>query len=157
MRKYSGYMTVEASFIIPMVICVFVLIIYFTNYVYARCILSQDSYILAFRAAASSESGKSMEAVVQEKAQTVAGKKYFGNEEPVFLGNSSGKEIVVTGKTTTKHAAMGRYFLKPLSGWKLETSSKAKRREYAKHIRTVKRVRDIVSKEELWNTDTTEN
>lgn len=150
-------MTVEASFIIPMVICVFILIIYFTNYVYARCILSQDSYILAFRAAASTESGKSMETVVYEKARTVAGKKYFGNTEPVFLGKSKGKEIVVTGKTTTKHAAMGGYFLKPQKGWSLETSAKATKREYAKHIRTVKRVRDIVSKEELWNTDTIEN
>ena len=155
MRKLSGYMTVEASFIVPMVICVFALIIYFTNYVYARSILSQDAYILAFRATISGRDD--MAAIVSEKSQSVAGNKYFGNVEPSFAGKVRGKEIVVTGKTVTKHAAMGRYFLKPREGWNHETSARAKRREYAKHIRTVKRVRDIVSKEELWNTDTTEN
>ena len=148
-------MTIEASFIVPMTICVFMLIIYFTNYAYGRCILAQDSYILAFRAAASGRDD--MAAVVQEKAQVVAGKKYFGNTKPSFKGKAHGKEIVVTGKAETKHGAMGRYFLKPLKGWGNEVTSKAKRREYAKHIRTVKRVKDIVTKEELWNTDTTEN
>ena len=68
-------MTVEASFIVPMVICVFALIIYCTNYVYARCVLAQDSYILAFRA--SMEKELSPEAVVSNKAQLVAGKKYY--------------------------------------------------------------------------------
>ena len=43
-------MTLEAALIVPMVICVFSLLIYFSYYLYGRCILSQDAYILAFRA-----------------------------------------------------------------------------------------------------------
>lgn len=148
-------MTVEASFVVPMVICTFALIIYFTNYVYARCVLSQDCYILAFRATVSEQGD--MEAVVSQKALSVAGKKYYGNTEPVFSGKVNGKEILVTGKTTTRHSAMGRYFLKPKEGWNQEISFGAKKRKYAKHIRRIKRVRDILSKEEIWNTDTTEN
>lgn len=148
-------MTVEASFIVPMVLCVLVLTIYFTNYVYARCVLAQDSYILAFRASMSDNGDAS--SIVQEKGQIVAGKKYFGNTTPTFEGKSVGKEITVTGKTSTKHAAMGNYFLKPKEGWGLETTATAKKRRYEDHIRTVKRVKDIATKEIKWNTDTTEN
>ena len=48
-------MTLEASFIVPMIICVFALLIYFSYYLYGRCILSQDAYILAFRASVADE------------------------------------------------------------------------------------------------------
>lgn len=145
MRKLSGYMTVEASFIVPMVICVFALIIYCTNYVYARCVLAQDSYILAFRA--SMEKELSPEAVVSNKAQLVAGKKYYGNSYPDFGCATSGKEIEVTGQTHTRHSAMGGYFLKPKGSWKLKSRQYAKKRDYSGHIRTVKRIRDIGTKE----------
>lgn len=155
MRKFSGYMTVEASFIVPMTVCVFVLIIYFANYMYARCMLAQDSYILAFRA--STAENTNMSETVREKSQVVAGNKYFGSAKPDFSGNTRGKEIVVTGKTTTHHGAMGRYFLKPQKGWEIEMSSIARKREYTDHIRTVKRIKDIATKEIIWNTDTTEN
>ena len=145
MRKFSGYMTVEASFIVPMVICVFVLTIYFTNYVYARCILAQDSYILAFRA--SMEKDLPPAEVVNTKAQLVAGKKYYGNSFPEFGCSSAGKEIEVTGRTLTRHSAMGGYFLKPKGSWGLESRQYAKKRDYSGHIRTVKRIRDIGTKE----------
>lgn len=156
MRKFSGYMTVEASFIIPMTICIFVLIIYFTNYMYARCVLAQDSYILAFRATTSDN--EDMAAVVQEKSQKVARNKYFGNASPSFTGKAQGKDIEVTATTSTFHGAMGRYFLKPQKGWGIETTARARKRKYTDHIRTVKRIKDIATKEDnLWNTDTTEN
>nr|WP_297766890.1 hypothetical protein [uncultured Butyrivibrio sp.] len=155
MRKLSGYMTVEASFIVPMTICVFILIIYFTNYMYARCMLAQDSYILAFRA--STAENEDMQQTVMDKSQMVAGNKYFGNTRPVFDGETRGKEITVTGKTTTRHGAMGRFFLKPKKGWEIETKSTARKRKYSDHIRTVKRIKDIATKEDLWNTDTIEN
>ncbi|WP_155828029.1 TadE family protein [Butyrivibrio sp. VCB2006] len=145
MRKLPGYMTVEASFIVPMIICVFVLIIYFSNYVYARCILAQDSYILAFRASMDKEANPAT--VVDSKKNAVAGKKYYGNRSPTFDCSTSGKEIEVTGGTETKHSAMGRFFLKPKGSWKLKSRQYAKKRDYSGHIRTVKRIRDIGTKE----------
>ena len=145
MRKLPGYMTVEASFIVPMVICVFALLIYFTNHVYARCVLAQDSYILAFRASMDKE--KEPSAVVAQKKNLVAGKKYYGNTYPQFECSTSGKEIEVSGSTKTRHGAMGNYFLKPKGSWNLEAREYAKQRDYPGHIRTVKRIRDIGTKE----------
>lgn len=145
MRKLPGYMTVEASFIVPMCICVFVLIIYFANYAYARCVLAQDSYILAFRA--SMEKEASPESVVAGKASQVAGKKYYGNSYPGFECSTSGNEIEVIGRTETKHSAMGGFFLKPKGSWKLRSRQHAWKKDYSGYIRTVKRIKDIGTKE----------
>ncbi len=38
---------------------------------------------------------------------------------------------------------MGRYFLKPQSGWEYEAAGRAERFEYVKHIRRLTRLRDI--------------
>ena len=137
-------MTLEASFIVPMVICVFALLIYFSYYLYGRCILSQDAYILAFRASiADEELYGSAENYVGEKASFVAGKKYFGSTNPRFEARASGKEIRVHAYSEARHSAMGRYFLKPQTGWEYEAAGRAKRFEYAEHIRKFTRLRDL--------------
>ncbi len=76
MRKFKGYMTLEASLVMPVVICVIVLIIYFTYYLYGRCMLSQDTYILAFRATrtASRDYAGDKAAYVYDKADEKLGK-----------------------------------------------------------------------------------
>lgn len=48
-RSLSGYFTVEASLIMPMVLCIYVVIIYAGFYLYNRCVATQDSYVLCFR------------------------------------------------------------------------------------------------------------
>ncbi len=48
-RKVNGYMTVEASLVIPLVLCIYVMIIKAGFWVYDRCVMSQDQYLLAFR------------------------------------------------------------------------------------------------------------
>ena len=140
MRKFKGYMTLEASLVVPMIICVFALLIYFSYYLYGRCILSQDTYILAFRASISSEDAVS---VVSEKEERVLGRKYFGANKPVISVITNGKEVRVSGKTTVRSRAMGSYFLKPKSGWDYEAAGKARKLEQIEHIRMVKRVKDI--------------
>lgn len=137
-------MTLEASFIVPMIICVFALLIYFSYYLYGRCILSQDAYILAFRASvADEEIYGSPENYVYEKSSQVVGKKYFGSATPRFEVASSGKEIRVHGYSMARHSAMGRYFLKPQSGWEYEAAGRAKSFGYAEHIRKFTRLRDL--------------
>ena len=137
-------MTLEASFIVPMIICVFALLIYFCYYLYGRCILSQDSYILAFRASvADEEIYSSPEDYVSSRASKVTGNKYFGSASPRFEVAASGSKILVRGYGEAKHSAMGRYFLKPQSGWEYEASGRAKRFEYAEHIRKLTRLRDL--------------
>ena len=137
-------MSLEASLITPMIICVFALLIYFSFYLYGRCILSQDSYILAFRASvADTEVYADPVQYVSSKAPEVAGKKYFGSSFPRFETSVNGKVVRVHGYSEARHSAMGRYFLKPQSGWEYEAAGRAKRFEYVKHIRRLTRIRDI--------------
>ena len=145
MKRFKGYMTLEATLLMPMVICILVLLIYFTYYLYGRCIISEDAYVLAFRASVSDKGGAEYdpEGYVQEKAEVVAGNKYFGSLKPSFEAQALGKEIRVVGKSETRHRAMGRYFLKPSGSWGYEAAGKAKNRKYAKHIRTLTRLKDL--------------
>ena len=149
MRRFKGYMTVEASFVVPFVICAFVAIIYFSNYLYDRCVLSQDCYILAFRAMSSANDQMSNDpgAYVLEKSSKVAGNKYFGCQRPYFRAVVRGNTIEVCGQTRVNHGLTRCFPGLSGGGWDISSIQKAKKREYSKHIRAVKRVRDIGSKE----------
>ena len=137
-------MTLEASLVMPMVICIFALIIYFTYYLYGRCELSRDAYVLAFRASTMAErQDMGMDEYVEAKKEEVIGKKYFGTTHPRVEAEQQGKEIKVSASATTRHAAMGSFFLKPAGAWEIEGGAKAKERKYTEHIRKITRYKDI--------------
>lgn len=48
-RKFNGYFTVEAAFIMPIVICVLALLCYMGFFMCNRCLLLQDTYIMGLR------------------------------------------------------------------------------------------------------------
>ena len=127
-----------------MVICVLTLLIYFTYYMYGRCILSQDSYILAFRASTAKYDFKDdPEGYVLAKCDAQVGSKYFGLTRPSFTVKTNGKEVIVVADAEVRHSAMGNYFLMQKDGWDLTAALKAKRRDYASHIRLCTRLRDL--------------
>ncbi len=132
MRRFKGYMTLEASLIVPMVICVFVLLMYFTYYLYGRCVLSQDSYIMAFRISRNADAEVHLNT-----------KKYFGSNKPEFNVEKSGKEVYVRGYSNVRNRAMGKYFLKPQAGWDYMAAGRAKDLDCIKHMRRIKRIKDI--------------
>ena len=138
-------MTLEASLIMPIVICVIVLIIYFAYYLYGRCVLSQDTYILAFRASSTHlpEYAEDKTSYVYNKADEKLGKKYFGSTKPVINAETNGKEVLVRGYANIKTKAMGNYFLKPKSGWDYMAAGRAKDLDCIRHIRKIKRYKDI--------------
>ena len=45
----NGYFTVEVSLIFPMIILLTAFLFYLTFFLYNRCVITQDSYMLAFR------------------------------------------------------------------------------------------------------------
>lgn len=49
-KEIKGYFTIEAVYLIPMILLLYVLIIVGGFYMYDRCVISQDCYLLAFRA-----------------------------------------------------------------------------------------------------------
>lgn len=50
-RKLKGYFTVEASFIMPVILFLYLLIILTALFLYCRCAISQDNFLLAMRGA----------------------------------------------------------------------------------------------------------
>lgn len=66
-KKINGYMTIEASFIIPFVFMLFVLIIYFSFYLYNQCVVYQDCYIAALRGSQIRNSSTSYVESITEK------------------------------------------------------------------------------------------
>lgn len=48
-KKWKGYLTIEAAYVMPVVLFLYVLIILCGFYLYDRCVISQDNYLLAFR------------------------------------------------------------------------------------------------------------
>lgn len=56
-KKWNGYLTVEASFIMPIVLFLYLLIILCSFYLYNRCMISQNNYLLAFRVSRFTHSG----------------------------------------------------------------------------------------------------
>ena len=50
-KKYNGYFTVEAAFILPIVLFIYLLIILSALFLYCRCVISQDDFLLGMRAA----------------------------------------------------------------------------------------------------------
>lgn len=47
--RFKGYLSIEASLIMPMIILLFVFIIYFTCYLYNLCLIKQIAYVAALR------------------------------------------------------------------------------------------------------------
>lgn len=49
-KKYNGYFSIEASFILPIVLFLYLLIILSALFLYCRCAISQDNFLLGMRA-----------------------------------------------------------------------------------------------------------
>lgn len=65
MRKsLKGYMTVEASYVMPIVIFLYLLIILCGFFLYNRCVMSQNNYLLALRGSRFTEAGNNYGEVV---------------------------------------------------------------------------------------------
>lgn len=48
-KSLNGYFSVEASLVLPVVLFLYLLIVIAGIYLYDRCVISQDSYLLVFR------------------------------------------------------------------------------------------------------------
>ncbi|GFI46733.1 hypothetical protein IMSAGC019_02052 [Lachnospiraceae bacterium] len=49
-KKLKGYFTVEAAFILPVVLFLYLMIILAALFLYCRCLISQDNFLLGLRA-----------------------------------------------------------------------------------------------------------
>ncbi|MBQ3790594.1 MAG: hypothetical protein II800_06655 [Lachnospiraceae bacterium] len=135
----------EISLVIPIVLFVMVLIIHFAFYLYGRCILSQDVYLLAFRASVADEEDIGMDraSYLQGIAGAQFGRKYFGNRIPTLQVEASDSEIRVRGETEASHRAMSGSSLMPRGSWTHGAGARAEVVDPAARIRRIDRIGDI--------------
>ena len=109
-KKLNGYFTVEASFVIPLVLFLYMLIIVSGIFLYDRCVMSQDMYLIAFRGSRFSNSAPDYGEVIYAKSgneefcrQYVTEKIYYKQrfyplfEEGMCTVSINNTEVVVFG------------------------------------------------------------
>ena len=120
----DGYMTVEASFIIPMVLCVIVIMIYTAFYLYDRCLFHQDAYLLCYRESICKEKEAPQNKIAADRAKTF-GNKYFALSSVETAAKVEGHTIALTGTGKVRPAVFGQYFLMPKSIWTIRFAGAA--------------------------------
>lgn len=146
--RVGAYMSVEAAFIVPAAFFVMVFIIYGAFWVYGRCILSQDTYLVAMRAVNfyDYQGYSSYSDYAKDKADGQFGSKYFGNDKPVLTADDQGNKILAVAKTSAFHNGVAGYFKKLDKEWKSEARAVAKERDFSGKLRKVKRIKDAAEK-----------
>ncbi|MCR4904398.1 MAG: hypothetical protein K6A23_16190 [Butyrivibrio sp.] len=143
-KGIDAYFTVEAALVIPMAIGTMVFIIYTCFYLYGRCILTQDIYIMSFRASQiTKEMGTTPQNYVLENSEKILGQRYFGNNRPEIKTEVKGKEITVSAQNSTRHRALSNYFLMPNGAWGYRSKGKAYINDPPGSMRLKKRLLDL--------------
>ncbi|MCI2049791.1 MAG: hypothetical protein LKJ76_08770 [Lachnospiraceae bacterium] len=140
----SAYMTVEASFIIPMVLIIFTVLIYLSFYLYARCLFSQDSYILCYRA--SYDKREDAQGVSEAKKVRQFGTKYFALHSEAASSGTDGKWITFQGKASVIPSIFQNSPLMPGKVWTISYASRARKTDPPLDIRKFRRLRYIAGR-----------
>lgn len=69
-KKLKGYMTVEATYIVPVVLVIYVMLILCGFYLYDRCVIAQDNYLIAFRGSRFTEGTENYGEVIYHEMKT---------------------------------------------------------------------------------------
>lgn len=79
--RLNGYFTVEAAFIMPIVICVLALLCYLGFFMCNRCLLLQDTYIMGLRGSrADGLSNEKVAEYILEQGKEILSKYYAVSE-----------------------------------------------------------------------------
>ncbi len=139
--QMDAYMTVEASFIMPMVLCIFVVVIYTSFYLYDRCVFQQDAYILCLRESIRRQEGAP--AVDSERLKSSAksqfGNKYFAVRSLEISTSGEGKNCVFEGKALVLPTSFGSDSLMPKKIWSVQFRARKRKSDPPWSIRSLRR------------------
>lgn len=139
-RALPGYFTVEASFLVPLATFVVVFLIHTSFLMYGRCVMTQDTYLMAFRASVLRE-GENRSGYVAENYLRQLGKKYFGSVLPRMEAAESASRVETSSTSKSLRSA---YDLVPGTEWLYETDAAAHIINAPAHIRRVDRLLDLM-------------
>ena len=124
-KKAKGYMTVEAGFVMPWVIFLFVFLIYAGFYLYDKCVLFQDAYMLCFRGSVQKEEAGALDYInVHMKEQF--GSKYFGTGGVQGNARKEGHEVIVSGVCSVYVPLNHFLTMAGKDGWRIQAEARAR-------------------------------
>ncbi len=137
--RIAGYMTVEASFVIPISVALILFIIYASFYLYNRCEMTQSCYTAAYRESVWKGSGHS------------GAEEFLHNQNDLLMKDESG-EIQKDGKMR----GIRRGVLTPVSlyalfpgvknRWEIQSVMTARKYDPPKSFRRYRRVTAVIAK-----------
>lgn len=146
-RKYvKGYMTVEASFLIPWVIFLFVFLIYGSFYLYDKCVLFQDVYTICFRGSIQKDEGEIL-SYINTHMDEQFGRKYFGVGNVEGSAGQSGTKVYVSGACSVKVPFTHFLTMAGNVGWQIQTEAMARIVNPTKMIRKCRMAENVIHSE----------
>lgn len=136
-------MTLEASFIMPWVIFIFVFLIYMSFYSYDKCVLFQDSYTLCLRGSIQKEKGVAVE-YINSHMEKQFGKKYFGVDGIEASAEQRGKEVKVYAECSVRLPFKHFLTMVNADGWHIQTEAEAWEINPTKLIRSFRMVENLI-------------
>lgn len=116
-KRVGAYFTVEAAMIMPVVLMLLAFIFHLTFYMYNRCVVSQDTYLLAFRGSLCCDSEKEE---VQQYVVNMSNKQY-GNK---YIGVKNFHSQVTAKQKTVSVEVFSNM---NLTNWSFEAKAEAER------------------------------
>lgn len=139
-------MTVEASLIMPTVLCVMTLLIYTGFYLYNRCVATQDAYVLCFRE--SLHKDESLwnypdGSIVREQEQDQVNDKYLAVKSCSTEVSTDGTIIRYSGEGDVAPPLFGGNQIMPQGIWTFRYGMSARHTDPPLNIRKARRVYDL--------------
>lgn len=141
-----AYFTVEASFLVPAVLVLFVLVIYLGFFLYDRCLYTQDAYIICFRESIRKnpdEGGSSKEHMLQEKTRQF-GTKYFAVTNASCTAEEKNGSYFFSGNAEVIPAVFRNSAYMPADVFPLRFEGRARKNDPPEGIRYYVRIRDLI-------------
>jgi hypothetical protein len=145
-KNIGAYMTVEASFIIPLVLVVFCVMIYAAFFLYDRTAFYNDAYLLCMERACIKERDKGDSG---EKASDLWEKKryaerYLAVKEVRAQFSESEKAVAAVGTAAVYPAVFGGSTIMPKDIWEIGVRTQSLRSDPPHSIRSFRRIRYLL-------------
>lgn len=145
-RGIAGYMTVEASLIMPMVLCVITVLIYTGYFLYNRCLATQDAYILCFRESIHKDDSLWSYpdgSVVRDEEEDQVGDKYLAVKSKSTDVSTEGSIIRYSGEGNVAPPLFGGNVIMPQGIWTYRYGMSARHTDPPLNIRKARRIYDL--------------
>lgn len=149
-KKFGGYFTVEAAFLMPFVICIMALICYLSFYMCNRCLLVQDAYILGVRGSQKEKGGNEeiVAYILEEGRELIT--KYYAVSNLEKQVKAEIKKITVELKGSMKLPFAWLQWEEELEigrEWKFSASKEIDRTNPVEFIRACRKIEKLLGKE----------